>query len=71
MFLTGVTTAERIARAFHEAYEIIAPECGYETREESRKPWDQVPARNRELMIRTVEELIAQDVIRPSPRAAR
>ena len=61
----GVTPAERIARAFHESYELIAPECRYETRRMSRKPWDQVPAPNRELMIRTVENLLAHQVIQP------
>ncbi|WP_204057373.1 hypothetical protein [Microbispora corallina] len=30
--------AERIARAFHEAYESLAPHFGYQTREESAVP---------------------------------
>lgn len=42
--------SERIARAFHEAYERLAPEFGYDTREASAKPWEQVPDQNRNLM---------------------
>lgn len=52
--------AARIAKAFHEAYERLAPEHGYETREASAKPWDEVPANNRELMVAVVEQLLAQ-----------
>jgi len=44
-------TAEDLARAFHETYEGLAPQFGYETREQSRVPWDEVPAPNRLLMI--------------------
>lgn len=51
-------TAEEIARAFHEAYERLAPQYGYETREASAKPWDEVPENNRNLMIATVQALI-------------
>lgn len=43
---------------FHEAYERIAPEIGYETRSESSVPWPEVPETNRRLMI-----LAANDVI--------
>lgn len=43
-------SAERWARMFHDAYELAAPLFGYETREASRKPWDQVPENNRALM---------------------
>lgn len=49
---------ERIARCFHRAYEDLAPEHGYETREESAVPWDQVPLQNRRLMIRTVGHVL-------------
>lgn len=52
--------AERIARAFHEAYERLAPAHGYSTREASAVPWDEVPEQNRELMVATVEALLAQ-----------
>lgn len=50
--------AKRIARAFHEAYEDIAPRVGYRTREESAKPWHEVPKANRELMVLTVMRLL-------------
>jgi hypothetical protein len=58
-----VTDAERIARAFHEAYEDLAPDHGYETRNASAKPWDQVPDNNRSLMVATVQRLLDTDVI--------
>ena len=48
-----------IARMFHEAYERLAPEFGYRTREESAVPWDKVPAKNRDLMTATVGEVRA------------
>ena len=44
---------------FHEAYERLAPEFGYRTREESAVPWERVPARNRDLMTATVGEVRA------------
>jgi len=49
--------AERIARKFHEAYERLAPQFGYKTREESAKPWNEVPENNRNLMIAVCEEI--------------
>jgi hypothetical protein len=52
---------ERIARCFHEHYEQLAPEFGYRTRQASARPWDQVPAENRNLMIATVEALIMDE----------
>lgn len=55
---------EKIARAFHEAYETAAPALGYETRKDSAVPWDQVPDKNRALMIKTVETLLDAGVIR-------
>ena len=48
-----------VARMFHEAYERLAPEFGYHTREESAVPWERVPARNRDLMTATVGEVRA------------
>ena len=58
------TAAEHIARAFHEAYERLAPEFGYATRAESAVPWASVPESNRRLMVATVEALLASGVIR-------
>ena len=61
--------AEPIARAFHDAYEHLAPVYGYKTREESAVPWDDVPQANRDLMIATVRRLLDDRVIHTSGRA--
>jgi hypothetical protein len=50
-------TDEEIAKAFHESYEELAPQFGYETRKESAVRWDQVPEANRMLMIAVVHDL--------------
>lgn len=52
-----MTTAEALARLFHEAYERLAPEHGYETRRESAVPWEDVPERNRALMVAVAAEI--------------
>lgn len=51
-------TPERLAQLFHETYERLAPEHGYQTREASAKPWADVPAGNRELMVATAAEVL-------------
>lgn len=53
-----VDPAEVLARRFHEAYERLAPDFGYETRPESAVPWEQVPEANRRLMIAVVKEVM-------------
>lgn len=53
-------TVEALARAFHEAYERLAPAYGYKTRPESAVPWEQVPESNRALMVATVEAVLCQ-----------
>lgn len=58
--------AEEIAKAFHEAYERLAPSFSYETRKASAVPWEQVPENNRQLMIAVAGEvapLIAAQVL--------
>jgi hypothetical protein len=55
--------AERVARAFHETYERLAPHYGYDTREASARPWSQVPDNNRNLMIATSRELLRSGLI--------
>lgn len=50
---------EGIARLFHETYERLAPDHGYTTRRESAVPWEDVPERNRSLMVATVVALTA------------
>jgi hypothetical protein len=56
----SITTAEALARRFHETYERLAPKYGYETREASAKPWEQVPKNNRQLMIAVCAEVGAE-----------
>lgn len=59
----AMADVERITVAFHEAYERLAPEFGYKTREESAVAWDDVPAPNKGLMRCTVAALITDGVI--------
>lgn len=54
---------EEVARAFHEVYERLAPEHGYETRPESAVAWDAVPERNRRLMVAVVADLRRRGII--------
>ncbi|WP_416476941.1 hypothetical protein [Streptomyces sp. LKA04] len=63
-----MTAAESIARRFHEAYEQLAPDHGYETREASRKPWADVPDNNKNLMIAVVARLLEEGVVRPGEK---
>lgn len=56
--------AEALAAAFHRLYEGIAPCFGYETRQETAVPFDQIPANNRALMITVCKILIDNDVVR-------
>jgi hypothetical protein len=50
--------AEALARRFHEVYERLAPEFGYQTRQETAVPWGEVPERNKRLMIAVCQELL-------------
>jgi hypothetical protein len=65
-----MTDAETLARRFHETYERLAPDFGYETRPESAKPWDQVPENNRALMIAVCESILTE-LPRPRRRQLR
>lgn len=42
---------EEAAKLFHEVYERLAPQYGYTTRKDSAVPWEEVPGKNRALMI--------------------
>jgi protein-tyrosine-phosphatase len=53
-------TAEELAQKFHENYERLAPNHGYETRKESAKPWTDVPAKNKSLMIAVCAEILKE-----------
>lgn len=50
--------AEELAERFHNHYERLAPEFGYKTREESAKPWSEVPEQNKKLMIATCRAIL-------------
>lgn len=53
-----------LARRFHELYEDMAPAAGYETRRETRVPWDDLPPNNRFLMVSVcaaIQKEIADD----------
>lgn len=51
-------SAEDLAKKFHYSYETQAPNFGYETRKESAKPWEEVPEKNRKLMIAVCEDIL-------------
>lgn len=50
--------AESLARRFHETYEKLAPSFGYETKKDSAVPWEDVPEKNRNLMIATCKSIL-------------
>ena len=52
--------AEMLARLFHETYERLAPDYGYETRRESAVPWDDVPDQNKRLMVAVCGHVLEQ-----------
>ena len=49
---------EDIAKLFHQTYERLAPDFGYETRAESAVPWEEVPENQRRLMTATVRGVL-------------
>ena len=48
---------QELAQKFHETYERLAPNFGYETRRESAKLWSDVPQQNKDLMVAVCEEI--------------
>jgi hypothetical protein len=60
-----MTDAEKVAQAFHEAYERLAPGFGYKTREASAVPWEDVPANNKALMVAVVAALCDAGLLLP------
>lgn len=50
--------ADALAKRFHETYERLAPDFGYETRKDSAVPWENVPEKNKALMRAVCAELI-------------
>lgn len=61
--ITRDLEAEKIAQAFHDSYEAIAPVLGYKTRTASAVPWDEVPEANKQLMVATARNLLDQHKI--------
>jgi len=61
--------ATALAQKFHEAYERLAPQFGYETRPDTREI--DLSSANGRLMVAVCTELIAADIIayREEPRA--
>ncbi len=57
--------ADLIARAFHARYEARAPEHGYKTRPDSAGPWEDIPNKNKDLMVEVVEDLLHIGAIVP------
>ena len=55
---TKLKASEELAKKFHETYERLAPDFGYETREASAKPWKDVPENNKQLMIAVCGEIL-------------
>lgn len=51
---------EEIAKRFHEAYELLAPQFGYQTRPETAGPWADVPENNKELMIAVIRNVFIE-----------
>ncbi|WP_130291661.1 hypothetical protein [Pseudonocardia sediminis] len=62
-----------LARRFHELYERLAPDHGYETRRDSAVPWSEVPAANKALMQDVARHLLADSSVASlfGPRACR
>ncbi|MCB8988100.1 MAG: hypothetical protein H6661_10175 [Ardenticatenaceae bacterium] len=54
----NMTDAERLARIFHQTYERLAPQFGYETRQETREFDPESP--NGRLMTAVCGEILAQ-----------
>lgn len=57
-------TPDQLAQRFHEHYERLAPEHGYETREASAVSWSEVPEPNRSLMV-AVAAAVLHDLKQP------
>ena len=62
----GVDEAVKLAQIFHETYERLAPQYGYETRKDSAVAWENVPAKNRALMIAVCAKIQAARSSKPS-----
>jgi hypothetical protein len=53
-------SAHELARWFHQEYERMAPDYGYETKKESAVPWEEVPLQNRRLMVAVAQSILTR-----------
>ena len=53
-----IEAADRVGWHWHNHYERLARQFGYDTRADSQVPWDDVPEKNRALMIATCQAVI-------------
>lgn len=51
--------SEELAKLFHDIYETLAPQYGYETRKETRVKFDELPENNKKLMIAVCSRVAA------------
>lgn len=49
---------EEVAKLFHDTYERLAPEFGYETQPRTAVAWENVPEPNKSLMIAVAEHVM-------------
>ena len=56
--MTKSMTPEKLAKLFHTIYEMLAPKYGYETNQDSAVRWENVPIKNKALMIATCAEVL-------------
>lgn len=68
--VNDVIRADFIARRFHEVYEQLAPQYGYDTRVESRVPFDSLGSDLRLLMRNTIQCIVAEGTIVPGAAVA-
>ena len=50
--------SEEVARKFHEIYERLAPDYGWDTNKETKKSWNDIPESNKQLMIAVSREVL-------------
>jgi hypothetical protein len=68
-----VIQPEQLAQLFHETYERLAPEFGYETRKETAVPWSEIPKdnNNKHLMIAVCSAILEHVVLPLHPLTGR
>ena len=56
----ALPSPETLAMLFHRNYERLAPEHGWETRDETRVPWQALPENMRKLMVAVAEKILEE-----------